>query len=151
MKLGFYFKKNFARQNFCPIKVEYSVPVSFAHTIKASMPIFVLLLGRLIWNDRQPIRIYLSVIPIFLGIGLATISELNFNLIGTISAFASTIGYALQNLYTKRALGDLNIHQFVLLQKLTFYGVFMMLFLWLVTDAPTIVTGNETYIFNQKQ
>ena len=146
MKLGFYFKNN-----FCPIKVEYSVPVSFAHTIKASMPIFVLLLGRLIWNDRQPIRIYLSVIPIFLGIGLATISELNLNLIGTISAFASTIGYALQNLYTKRALGDLNIHQFVLLQKLTFYGVFMMLFLWLVTDAPTIVTGNETYIFNQKQ
>ena len=115
--------------------------MSFAHTIKASLPIFVLFLGRCIWGDRQPLRIYLSVIPIFLGIGIATISELNFNLIGTISAFASTIGYALQNLYTKKALRDLNIHQHVLLHQLTMYGVVMMFTLWLFTDASGIVKG----------
>lgn len=50
------------------------VPVSFAHTIKASMPIFVLLLGRLIWKERQPLKIYLSVIPIIIGIGTLTAS-----------------------------------------------------------------------------
>ena len=73
-----------------------SVAVSYAHTIKASMPIWVLLLGRCIWGERQPPKIYCSVIPIFIGIGMATISEINFNLIGTLSAFVSTIGFALQ-------------------------------------------------------
>ena len=115
--------------------------MSFAHTIKASQPIFVLLLSRLIWGERQSPRIYFSVIPIFIGIGMATISELNFNLIGTISAFASTVGYALQNLYTKKAMRDLQIHQHVLLQQLTFYGLFMMISLWCVTDAPKILSG----------
>lgn len=119
------------------------VPVSFAHTIKASLPIFVLFLGRVIWGERQPFRIYLSVVPIFVGIGMATISELNFNLIGTISAFASTVGYALQNLYTKKALRDLNIHQHVLLHKLTLYGVLMMFSLWLFTDAPRILKADH--------
>ena len=72
---------------------------------------------------------------------MATISELNFNLVGTISAFASTIGYALQNLYTKKTMRDLNIHQHVLLHKLTMYGVFMMFTLWAITDAPRIAQG----------
>jgi solute carrier family 35 protein E1 len=124
------------------------VPVSFAHTIKASLPIFVLLLSRVIWGEKHPPKIYLSVVPIFVGIGMATISELNFNLTGTISAFASTIGYALQNLYTKKTMRDLNIHQHVLLQNLTLYGVFMMFGLWCFTDAPTIMQAdhaNRTY------
>jgi len=115
------------------------VAVSYAHTIKASMPIWVLLLGRLIWGERQPARIYCSVIPIFIGIGMATISEINFNLIGTLSAFASTIGFALQGLYTKKAMRDLNIHQHLLLQYLTIYGLVMMTPIWLVSDAPGIM------------
>lgn len=72
---------------------------------------------------------------------MATISELNFNMIGTIAAFASTIGFALQNLYTKKSLRDLNIHQHVLLQHLTFYGFFMLLTLWAFTDMPKIMDG----------
>ena len=75
---------------------------------------------------------------------MATISELNFNMIGTIAAFASTIGFALQNLYTKKSLRDLNIHQHVLLQHLTFYGFFMLLTLWLFTDMPKIMDGRTS-------
>lgn len=115
------------------------VAVSYAHTIKASMPIFVLLLGRVIWGERQPVKIYCSVIPIFIGIGMATISEINFDLVGTLSAFVSTIGFALQGLYTKKALSDLNMHQHLLLQYLSMYGLIMMLPLWLYTDAPEIL------------
>ena len=74
-------------------------------------------------------------------LAMATISELNFNLIGTIAAFASTIGFALQSLYTKKSLRDLNIHPHVLLQHLTFYGLFMILSLWIFTDMPKIMEG----------
>jgi len=124
------------------------VAVSYAHTIKASMPIWVLLLGRCIWGERQPPKIYCSVIPIFIGIGMATISEINFNLIGTLSAFVSTIGFALQGLYTKKAMRELNMHQHLLLQYLTIYGILMMTPFWLVSDAPGIVarvTSNEEH------
>jgi len=114
------------------------VAISYAHTIKASMPIWVLLLGRLIWGERQPVQIYCSVIPIFIGIGVATISEINFNLFGTLAAFASTIGFALQGLFTKKAMRDLNMHQHQLLQYLTIYGLVMMTPLWLMSDAPGI-------------
>ena len=113
----------------------YLVAVSYAHTIKASMPIWVLLLGRCIWGERQPMRIYCSVIPIFVGIGMATISEINFDLLGTLSAFVSTIGFALQGLYTKKALRDLSIHQHLLLQYLSIYGLLMMFPLWLYTGT----------------
>lgn len=115
------------------------VAVSYAHTIKASMPIWVLILGRCIWGERQPMQIYCSVIPIFVGIGMATISEINFDMLGTISAFVSTIGFALQGLYTKKALRDLNINQHLLLQYLSIYGLLMMIPLWLYTDFPSIV------------
>ena len=143
------------------------------------MPIWVLLLGRCIWGERQPPKIYCSVIPIFIGIGMATISEINFNLIGTLSAFVSTIGFALQarisnftfraitfkflvrenyseflsdyfcdlfdywemvvlkigekGLYTKKAMRELNMHQHLLLQYLTIYGILMMTPFWLVS------------------
>jgi hypothetical protein len=79
---------------------------------------------------------------------MATISELNFNLIGTIAAFASTIGFALQSLYTKKSLRDLNIHPHVLLQHLTFYGLFMILSLWIFTDMPKIMEGELIFHFS---
>ena len=53
--------------------------------------------------------------------------------VGTLSAFVSTIGFALQGLYTKKALRDLNIHQHLLLQYLSMYGLIMMTPLWLYT------------------
>ena len=136
--------KNSPTQESCfrymtPVKNDsqfiYLVAVSYAHTIKASMPIWVLLLGRCIWGERQPMRIYCSVIPIFVGIGMATISEINFDLLGTLSAFVSTIGFALQGLYTKKALRDLSIHQHLLLQYLSIYGLLMMFPLWLYTGT----------------
>ena len=108
------------------------------------MPIWVLLLGRLIWGERQPAQIYCSVIPIFIGIGMATISEINFNLFGTVAAFASTIGFALQGLFTKKAMRDLNMHQHQLLQYLTIYGLVMMTPLWMVSDAPGIIRHAAT-------
>ena len=83
-------------------------------------------------------RIYCSVIPIFVGIGMATISEINFDLLGTLSAFVSTIGFALQGLYTKKALRDLNMHQHLLLQYLSIYGLLMMFPLWLYTGTVSL-------------
>lgn len=57
------------------------VAVSFTHIIKSGEPAFSVLVSRLL-GETFPLPVYLSLLPIIGGCGLAAITELNFNLIG---------------------------------------------------------------------
>ncbi|KAM1048966.1 hypothetical protein ACFX2C_028117 [Malus domestica] len=58
------------------------VAVSFTHIINSGEPAFSVLVSRFMLGESFPTSVYLSVLPIIGGCGLAALTELNFNMIG---------------------------------------------------------------------
>lgn len=94
------------------ISYEY-VPVSLAHTAKATAPIFAVVLSYVMYSRVYATYTYLSLIPVVMGVILASINEIQYNHIGFLAATASTVIGVLQNFYTKKIMNvscEYNLH-----------------------------------------
>lgn len=102
------------------------------------MPLFTVILSQLILKERHSKWVYLSLLPIVAGVVIASFTEISFDLTGLISALISTMGFSLQNIYSKKVLKDTEIHHLRLLHMLGRLALLMFLPVWLFVDFKVV-------------
>ncbi|KJH49181.1 putative membrane protein [Dictyocaulus viviparus] len=126
----------------------WKVPVSYAHTVKASMPLFSVLLSRIILKETQSKWVYLSLLPIVAGVIVASATELSFSFVGMFSALLSTFTYSLLNILVKKLLKISEMHPIRLLAVSSQFAAIFVFPFWLFKDASAMVTS---FASNAKQ
>lgn len=73
-------------------------------TVKSSVPFFTVLLERFVLGTQQDPRVYMSVMPIVGGVGLASWSEQSFDMTGFLAALIGSVVTAWLALLTAKLL-----------------------------------------------
>jgi len=82
------------------------IPVSFMQTVKSSVPFFVTLFSYLLFRVRYTQQTILSLFPVVLGVVMASMNELSFDLRGFAAVVTACFVQALQVVYASRLLSD---------------------------------------------
>lgn len=107
------------------------VPVAYSHTIKALMPIFAVLLSRLLLGTRHSRLTYWSLVPIVLGVLVASMTELAFDLVGLVAALLSCLAFSLQSILSKQALSKYNLDKYTILLLVSRTSLALLAPVWL--------------------
>ena len=117
----------------------WKTQVSYAHTVKASIPIFTVVFSRIITGARYSLKTYLSLVPIVAGVAIASITEISFDVVGLGTAITATAGFSIMTIFTKKITEDVGIHTLRLLLVLGQLSAAMFLPVWLLLDIPEIM------------
>ena len=108
--------------------------VSFVHTIKASQPLFAVLLSRL-WLREQ---LHSGVLPplamIFAGVGLASFAEADFDLVGSLAALGATACLATNTMLSKIAMSSLELNNVTLIALVKSCSFLLLIPVWIFND-----------------
>lgn len=103
------------------------IPVSFLNTIKSSIPLFTILICRFYYSMSYPWTTYISLLPIVIGVALASLGELSFNMVGFIFAIGSACASTCFNLFAKKLMSHPDLDN---LQIQFYVSVFSLCFLF---------------------
>ncbi|PHU21986.1 Glucose-6-phosphate/phosphate translocator 2, chloroplastic [Capsicum chinense] len=114
------------------------VAVSFTHIIKSGEPAFSVLVSRLL-GETFPLPVYLSLLPIIGGCGLAAITELNFNLTGFMGAMISNLAFVFRNIFSKKGMKGNSVG------GMNYYACLSMMSLFILTPFGIAMEGPQVW------
>ncbi|KAJ7386436.1 hypothetical protein OS493_008564 [Desmophyllum pertusum] len=112
--------------------------------VKATMPVFTVILSRTILGETQSTEVYCSLIPVVGGVMIATATELSFDKVGLLSALLATFTFAIQNIFTKKAMKDLQLNHLRLLLLMASIASAMLVPAWALYDLRRIIIVLES-------
>ncbi|CAG9134937.1 unnamed protein product [Plutella xylostella] len=118
----------------------WRMPVSYAHTVKATTPLWTALLQWAVWGVAAPRRVLGALALIAAGVALASLTELGADAGGLAAALGAAALLAAQHLYSKRALTAAP-RPLQLLRALSVLAGAALLPPWLLADAPALLAG----------
>lgn len=118
------------------------VAVSFTHIIKSGEPAFSVLVSRFLLGETFPMPVYLSLIPIIGGCGLAALTELNFNMTGFMGAMISNVAFVFRNIFSKKGMKGKSGKS---VSGMNYYACLSMLSLLILTPFAIAVEGPQMW------
>mmetsp|Transcript_16835 Transcript_16835/g.34074 ORF Transcript_16835/g.34074 Transcript_16835/m.34074 type:complete len:364 (+) Transcript_16835:71-1162(+) len=82
------------------------VPASLTQTVKASTPVFAVVVAYLLNGRRTNFKTLLTLVPIIVGVALSAVTELKFEIAGFVSAVLAAFISTLQSFATKNFLRE---------------------------------------------
>ncbi|CAH0729082.1 unnamed protein product, partial [Brenthis ino] len=116
----------------------WKVPISYAHTVKATTPLWTAALARVLFGERQSARVQAALLLIAGGVALASATELQFDALGLGAALAAAALLSLQHLYSKRVMRDSGVHPLRLLQMLSALALVPLAPAWLWAEGGAL-------------
>lgn len=84
----------------------FSGSVSFTHVVKSAEPLFTALLSYVVTKKQLPLSSYMTLLPIVIGVALASLKEFSFTWFGFTAAMASNFFYQLRMVLSKILMSD---------------------------------------------
>ena len=106
------------------------VSLPFHQIVRSTNPAFTILMEMMIIGKRHSKETYLSLLPVILGVALATLGEYEFSLAGFFCTIFGVILSALKGIVTNMLLvGPLKLHPLDLLWRMSLLSFFQCLFI----------------------
>jgi len=117
--------------------------VSFTHIVKASEPVVSAALSAIFLKQFMPIPVYLSLLPVIGGVGLASLKELSFSWLAFSTAMLSNVASASRAILSKtvmsgKPIGE-NLNATNLYAVLTIISFIMILPMTLFVESPAVI------------
>lgn len=81
-----------------------AVAVSFTHVVKSMEPFVNVFASAIFLNSVFPLPVYLSLMPVVLGVVAASVSEVSFTWLGFLSAMTSNFAFTARNIFSKLSM-----------------------------------------------
>jgi len=122
--------------------------ISFTHILKATEPVWSALIMAVGFKEYLPVPVYLSLIPILGGVGLASMKELSFSWLALTAGLLSAVTSAAKAILSKKVLdgkplGE-NMTPANMFAVLTILGFIFILPASLLIEGPVKVTAAYT-------
>ncbi|EGD77817.1 hypothetical protein PTSG_08907 [Salpingoeca rosetta] len=118
--------------------------VSFTHAIKATEPVFLVVIATFFFHQTFSNQVWVSLIPICLGIVLVALTELDFSTLGLVSAVTANCCFVLRSIFAKRILQSKLVDNFNLFYYISWAAAILTAPLVVFMEGAQLVEGVRT-------